>query len=59
VNRFNEAAKTRAVTSASYNAVTEGINERSLGRWRAYRKHLGPILEAVRPIVEAYGYDPD
>ena len=59
VNRFDEAAKARAVTSASYNAVTERINERSLGRWRAYRSHLGPVLEAVRPIVEAYGYEPD
>jgi len=58
VNRFDEAARTRAVTSASYNAVTEGINTRSLGRWHPYRAHLGPILRDVEPILRAYGYDP-
>jgi len=59
VNRFDEAARNRAVTSASYNAVTEKINDRSMGRWKAYRHHLGPVIEAVRPIVSAYGYEPD
>jgi len=59
VHRFNAAAKARGVRSASNVAVTEGINDRSIGRWRAYRAHLGPILDAVRPVVEMYGYDPD
>lgn len=57
VARFHEAAGGRAVTSASYNAVTEAINDRSVGRWRKYAAHLGPVIEAVRPIVKAYGYE--
>jgi hypothetical protein len=59
VYRFDDAARSRTVRSASYTAVTQGINDRSIGRWRAYRAHLGPVLDAVRPVVEAYGYDPD
>ena len=59
MHRFDDAARTRAVRSASYTAVTQGINDKSIGRWRSYRAHLGPVLAAVAPVVAAYGYDPD
>jgi Flp pilus assembly protein TadD len=59
VFRFDRAARSRAVTTASYNAVSEGINDRSIGRWCAYRAHLGPVMERVGPLVSALGYSAD
>ena len=58
VARFHEIAGSRTVTSASYNAVTQGVNSRSVGRWKRYASRLGPIMEAATPVIEAYGYEP-
>lgn len=59
VARFHERARERVVTSASYNAVTQGLHARSIGRWKHYEKHLGPIIETTAPLVEAFGYARD
>lgn len=59
VARFHESAGKRVIQSASYNEVTEPLHTRSIGRWRHYEKHLGPVIEATRGIVDAYGYAPD
>jgi tetratricopeptide (TPR) repeat protein len=56
VARFHEKAGRRVIQSASYNAVTEPLHTRSIGRWKRYEAHLGPVIEATRGIVEAYGY---
>jgi Flp pilus assembly protein TadD len=58
VVRFDEAAQRRAVSSASFESVTGKLNASSIGRWRAYRDHLEPILDRLQPIVEAFGFDP-
>ena len=37
----------RPVNTASAGQVTSPINTRSIGRWKNYEKHLGPLIEAL------------
>jgi len=39
------------VSSASSLQVRQPIGRSSLGRWRAYRRHLGPLKEALGPYA--------
>jgi hypothetical protein len=43
--RFHE--NRRVVTTASYDQVRTPIYTRSVGRWRPYRDHLAPLIEAL------------
>jgi hypothetical protein len=36
--------------------VSQPLNDRSVGRWKHYEKHLAPYMEAIRPVIEALGY---
>jgi hypothetical protein len=38
----------RPVRTASAAQVRRPINDRSVGRWRRYEDHLGPLLEALK-----------
>ena len=42
---------TRGVTTASGAQVRQPIFRTSLGRWRAYAEHLGPLLDALGPYA--------
>ncbi len=39
----------RTVATASYDQVRRPMYKGSVGRWKAYEKHLGPLLEALQP----------
>jgi Flp pilus assembly protein TadD len=41
----------RAVRTASQQQVREPIYNRSVGRWQPYEKHLGPLLDALAPVL--------
>ena len=43
--RFYESK--RVVRTASYDQVRQPIYSRSVGRWRRYERHLGPLREAL------------
>ena len=43
--RFHESK--RLVNTASYDQVRQPIYNRSVGRWRHYDRHLGPLKEAL------------
>lgn len=45
----------RAVRTASVAQVRQPIFKSSIGRWRRYEKHLGPLLEALGPYAPAAG----
>ncbi len=55
--RFHE--NRRYARTASYAQVTEPLYDRSLYRYKHYRKHLGPAIEILRPIIERLGYTVD
>ena len=40
----------------TYQDVTRPVYARSVGRWRAYEKHLAPILPALDPYCRMVGY---
>ncbi len=45
--RFHESK--RQVFSASFAQVRQPIYAASVGRWRPFARHLGPLLEALGP----------
>jgi hypothetical protein len=47
---------TRYARTASYAQVTEKLYDRSRYRYRPYLKHLAPVLETLRPVIERLGY---
>jgi tetratricopeptide (TPR) repeat protein len=49
----------RYARTASYAQVTEPLYERSLYRYRHYRRHLEPVIPILRPTIERLGYTVD
>jgi len=52
--RFHE--NRRHAPTPSYAQVSQPLNDRSVGRWRHYEKHLAPYMDAIAPVIEALGY---
>jgi hypothetical protein len=44
------------ISTPSYAQVIQPVNDRSVGRWRAYEAHFAEILPLVRPYLERWGY---
>lgn len=57
VLRYRDRMKTKAISSPTYEAVSQPLYTSAIGRWRNYQKHLEPCLEILQPCVEAFGYD--
>jgi tetratricopeptide (TPR) repeat protein len=51
------AGQRGVVASASYAQVAEPLYDRSIGRWRNYRRHLAPVLPILSPWAAKLGYD--
>ena len=50
--RFHE--NKRAVRTASSEQVRRPINREGMDQWRAYEAHLGPLKDALGPVLDAY-----
>ena len=50
------AASRGLITTASYSQVTEPIYKRAAGRWKAYRRHMEPIIPVLEPWARKFGY---
>ena len=44
----------RAVRTASSEQVRRPINREGIGQWRAYKEWLGPLRDALRPVLDDY-----
>ena len=55
--RFHE--NKRAVRTASSEQVRRPINREGIGQWRAYEPWLGPLKEALGPVLDAYPDAPE
>ncbi len=53
---FYEKSRQKQLYSPTYQDVTRPVYARSVGRWRAYEKHLAPILPALEPYCRVFGY---
>ena len=49
----------RYARTASYAQVAEPLYDRSLNRYRHYRRHLEPVIPILRPTIERLGYTID
>ena len=49
-------ARARTVRTPSADQVRAGLNDRGLGRWRAYAAEMKPLMPALAPWVRRFGY---
>jgi len=54
--QFHEKNRQKPLYSPTYQDVTRPVYTRSVARWRAYEKHLAPILPALEPYCRTFGY---
>jgi tetratricopeptide (TPR) repeat protein len=45
------------ISTPSYSQVVQPVSSKSVGRWRAYEKHLRPVIPHVQPYLERWSYD--
>jgi tetratricopeptide (TPR) repeat protein len=55
--RFYEKSGGKQLYSPTYQDVTRPVYQRSVGRWRAYEKHLATIQPVLEPFCRAFGYE--
>lgn len=53
------AAGLNAIKTPSYASVSQPLTKTPIGRWRRYRKQLGPVLPILLPWAELLGYGSD
>jgi len=53
--RFYEKSAAKQLYSPTYQDVTRPVYQRSVARWRAYEKHLAPILPVLEPFCRLWG----
>jgi len=56
VLNYRERVRKRPVGSPSYEAVSQPLYTRAIGRWRHYQPFLEPWLPILEPSVKAFGY---
>jgi hypothetical protein len=53
-----ETARSRgAISTPSYNQVTQPLSRRASGRWLRYEKQLAPVLPVLLPWAKRLGYE--
>lgn len=57
VLRFNEHARKKLVRSPTYADVAKPVFKGAVGRWHRYQKYLEPLLPALEPFAQAFGYE--
>jgi sulfotransferase family protein len=56
VLKYRERLSRKAVGSPTYEAVSQPLHTRAIGRWKNYQKFLEPYLPILQPSVDAFGY---
>ena len=56
VLNYRERLKQKAVGSPTYEAVSQPLYTRAIGRWKHYEEYLAPCLPILQPLIEAFGY---
>ena len=57
VLNYRDRVRTKAVASPTYEAVSQPLYTRAIGRWKNYEQYFEPLLPRLQPVVEALGYD--
>ena len=53
---YRERLRQEAVASPTYEAVSQPLHTRAIGRWKHYQKYLEPCLPTLQPLIHAFGY---
>ena len=56
---FAERSKARSIATPSAGQVAGGLTGEGVGQWRRYREQMAPVLPALQPWVEKFGYPVD
>jgi tetratricopeptide (TPR) repeat protein len=56
---FSEQIHQRGVATPSAAQLARGLNPEGIGVWRRYADQMAPVLPALRPWVEQFGYAAD
>lgn len=54
---LNPHKNPRHARTISYRQVKQPLHDKSVGRWRNFRAHLGPAVEILKPILEREEYE--
>lgn len=57
VLNYRDRLKDKAVSSPTYESVSQPLYTSAIARWKHYQKYLEPCFEVLRPCVEAFGYE--
>lgn len=44
------------ISTPSYSQVVQPVNQKAVGRWHAYQRHLAPIIPRLQPYLQRWGY---
>jgi len=44
------------ISTPSYSQVVQPVNQKAVGRWRPYERHLAPIIPRLSPYLQRWGY---
>lgn len=44
------------ISTPSYSQVVQPVNQKAVGRWRAYQKHLAPVIPQLQPYLQRWDY---
>ena len=56
VLNYRERLGRKAVGSPTYEAVSQPLYSRAIGRWKNYQRFLEPCLPILQPSIDAFGY---
>lgn len=56
VMNYRDRLQHKAVRSPTYEAVTQPLYTRSIGRWKHYERYLEPVLPLLHESLKAFGY---
>jgi len=56
VLKYRDRLKEKVVGSPTYEAVSQPLYTRAIGRWRNYEEFLQPYLPILQPSIDAFGY---
>ena len=57
VANYRQRTSQRLINSPSHAEARLPIYAHAAGRWRNYEKYLQPLVDALAPFIEAFGYD--
>ena len=54
--KYYEKSSKKLIHAPTYRDASQPLYTRAVARWKAYEKHLAPILPMLEPYLRAFGY---